>query len=164
MPFPSAPESSGLANGLTNINTIDSITEYLISAYGSELNFNSLTGFSGIRRLYNFGRVFSNMKSNCPDIILAKPSSTSPPASHNHTSSATKGLYSGLGTITKINSLGSIEVNSSQGAQTLNLDDCSIKLANIPDYKLNVGDVLVWKGIFDNKSGSWSANQLTCFH
>lgn len=92
-----------MTNDLANINQIDSIAQYLVSAYGNELNFNSLTGFLNIRSLYNFGRLFSNMKSDCPDIILSKSSA----AAHNHTSSS-NGLYSGLGTITKVNSLSNI--------------------------------------------------------
>lgn len=35
LPFPSAPASCGLANSLTAINSIDSISNYLLTAYGS---------------------------------------------------------------------------------------------------------------------------------
>lgn len=58
-----------------------------------------------------------------------------------------------------------VVVTTDQGEQTINLDSCSLKLANIPNYSLNVGDVLVWKGKSSSgNSGEWYANQITCFH
>jgi predicted nucleic acid-binding Zn-ribbon protein len=158
LPFPSAPTESGLTNALATINSIDSISHFLLSAYGSSLNFNSLTGFSNLKRLYNFAGN-SNIKSNCPDIILSASSA----AAQNQTSGST-GLYSGLGTITKVASGNNLTVNTNQGVQNINLDACSIKLSNIPNYSLNVGDVLVWKGTYENSTTSWTANQVTCFH
>jgi len=37
LPFPSAPECSGLLSSLTGTNSIDSISAFLLRAYGSTL-------------------------------------------------------------------------------------------------------------------------------
>lgn len=154
LPFPSAPLESGLSSQLAQINAIDSVSLYLLVAYGSGLDFSSLTGYSALNRLYSFNSGF-NMRSNCPELILSGS------AAQNVTAS---GAYSGLGTVSKVNGGNSVTVTTSQGTQTINLDNCTVKLANIPSYSLAVGDVLVWKGPFSPSSNSWTASQVTCFH
>jgi hypothetical protein len=57
-----------------------------------------------------------------------------------------------------------VEVETPQGVQTIALDDCSIRLANLPNYNINIGDVLVWKGSYDSGQKKWLANQITCLH
>jgi hypothetical protein len=70
-----------------------------------------------------------------------------------------------LGKVKSVQSGNTVVVSTDQGEQTINLDSCSLKLANIPNYNINVGDVLVWKGRSnEGKSGDWYANQVTCFH
>lgn len=164
LPFPSAPLSCGLANSLAAVNSIDSISHYLLTAYGAELNFNLLAGFSSLNKLYSFSS--ANMKSNCPELVLSSSSSaqSDSASSSSSTSSSSSGLYSGIGKITKVSDSNSVSVNTNQGVQTINLDGCSVKLATVPNYNWSVGDVLVWKGIYDNSSSLWNANQVTCFH
>lgn len=155
LPFPSAPADSGLLGGIGAINSVDSINAYLLRAYGAGLNFNLLSSFFDLRMLYNFGG--NSIRSNCPDAIV---SSASAPSS----SSGSSG-YSGLGKVKSVQSGNTVVVSTDQGEQTINLDSCSLKLANIPNYNLNVGDVLVWKGKSNNgNSAEWYANQITCFH
>lgn len=45
----------------------------------------------------------------------------------------------------------------------MNLDECSIRLSNIDGYNYHVGDMLVWKGYYDQAQRSWDVAQLTCF-
>lgn len=104
LPFPSAPITCGLTNSLSAINSIDSISNYLLTAYGAELNFNTLAGFSNLNKLYSFSNAASNMKSNCPELVLSSSSSSSQSQSSTSSSSSSSGLYSGLGTITKVSS------------------------------------------------------------
>ena len=54
-------------------------------------------------------------------------------------------------------------MNNIEGDQTLRLDGCSIKLANINDYHYNIGDIIVWKGYYDMAQRIWDVAQLTCF-
>lgn len=115
-----------------------------------------------MNKLYSFSSI-SNMKSNCPDLVLSS-SSASASAQSEASSSSNSGLYSGLGTITKVANGNNVSVTTNQGVQTINLDACSIKLANIPNYSWSAGDVLVWKGVYDNSNSIWNANQVTCFH
>ncbi|XP_031472663.1 uncharacterized protein LOC116245094 [Nymphaea colorata] len=70
LPFPSAPAPCGLNRQLAQINNIDSISLYLLLAYGSGLDFSPLSGFSSLRQLYSFASS-SNFRSNCPDLILS---------------------------------------------------------------------------------------------
>jgi predicted nucleic acid-binding Zn-ribbon protein len=155
LPFPSAPSACGLSKQLAQVNSIDSISLFLSLAYGSGLDFSALSGFSGLKQLYNFASANgSNMRSNCPDIILAG-------SAQNATAS---GANSGVGTVSKVSGGNIVTVNTSQGAQTINLDNCTIRLANLPNYNVAVGDVLVWKGPYNAASSSWTASQVTCFH
>jgi hypothetical protein len=73
-----------------------------------------------------------------------------------------KKLLSAQGKVVEING-NDIKVNNSEGDQVLNLDECSIKLANIDGYKYNIGDILVWKGYYDQALKTWDVAQLTCF-
>jgi hypothetical protein len=154
LPFPSAPSDSGLLGGIGAINSVDSINAYLLRAYGAGLNFSMLSSFFDLRMLYNFGG--NSIRSNCPDAIMSSDSSAS--------ASSASSIYSGLGKVKSVQSGNTVVVSTDEGEQTINLDACSLKLANLPNYSLNVGDILVWKGKSNGKGGDWYANQITCFH
>jgi predicted nucleic acid-binding Zn-ribbon protein len=157
LPFPAAPESSGLLATLTSSNSIDSIGAYLLRAYGAGLGLD-VSGYNGLRALYTFGSG-SRLRSNCPELILASSAAAAVDAA---TAPAASGKYAGKGKILKVDANNVVEVETAQGTQTIALNDCSIRLANIPNYNLSVGDVLVWKGAYDTTKKTWTADQITC--
>jgi hypothetical protein len=158
LPFPSAPLQSGLTSQLDIVNSIDSVSLYLIAAFGSGLDYSRLSAYSTLKSLYNFAGA-SNFRSNCPDLILS--GQTAKDVTDSGSASA---AYSGLGTVTAVNGANSVTVSTGEGSQAINLDNCTIKLANLPNYNFSVGDVLVWKGPYNAGSNSWNASQVTCFH
>ena len=96
--------------------------------------------------MYRFG--FNRLGSNCGGLSETKNGNK---------------LLSAQGKIAEINS-DFIKVNNEQGDQLLNLDACSLRLANVNNYNYKIGDVIVWKGYYDAAQSSWDVAQLTCFN
>ena len=90
--------------------------------------------------LYNFASG-SNFRSNCPDLILAGQS-----AKYVTSSGTASDAYSGLGEVAAVNGGNSVTVSTAEGSQTINLHNCTIKLANLPSYNFAVATCLSGRG------------------
>jgi uncharacterized phage infection (PIP) family protein YhgE len=163
LPFPSAPSTSGLLGTLTTANSIDSISNFLIRAYGSQLTYGSLANYTNSKVLYTFG---PTANSNCASLSISTlpgtSSSSSSKSSSSSSSDATPNLLCGQGKISKVVSPSQVVVNTSIGAQTISLGDCALSLSNVANYQFNAGDLLLWKGNYNSNQQSWTANQVTC--
>ena len=178
LPFPSASNASGLLSALNDTNTIDSIGNYLLRAYGSSLNYSTVLNAanSNVKNLYLFGNnLYSLTSSACGGSVLT-PVQTSGSGSLGQTTitgtangaalttvtgTATGALLAGVGTISQVLGGNQFVVDTSVGPQTISLGSCGVALANVPNYSYQKGNVVVWKGHRQN-ANSWNANQVTC--
>jgi chromosome segregation ATPase len=152
LPFPSAPTVNGLLTTLSTANNIDSITSFLIRAYGNQLTYGSLAKYSNTKVLYTFGPSVTCGNVGVSAIVGSSSGSSTP------------NVLCGQGKISQVISPNQVVVNTSIGAQTITLADCALSLSNAPNYSFNSGDLLLWKGHYDSSKQSWNAHQVTCLN
>ena len=150
LPFPSAPSESGLTVEIGTVNAVDSINAFLLRAYGSSIHLNAFSQYAGGRYLYNFG---IGQRIGCAPIIMSGSSLSS---------EAQANLMSLEGTILSILNDNEWIISTEQGEQTVVLDACTLRLANMAQYNASVGDLIAVKGRVEG--GIWHASQITCFH
>jgi hypothetical protein len=156
LPFPIAPNSSGLLTSISSSNQIDSLSSYLLRAYGNGLTFTGLGKYNAVNILYNLAD--RNLNSNCPDAISLSSSTSTSSSDQSYQNLAGQGVISSTyGNI--------VTVKTSSGNQVIDIGECAIKLSNIKGYSPKIGDTLVWKGAYSKNPNSdgctWDAKQVT---
>lgn len=140
---------------ITSVNTVDSINAFLLRAYGSSLHLNMFSRYATGHYLYTFGHSLLH-RHGCAPIILSKSEGSL--SSEHQGESDVMALE---GKIKAILSENEWVIETKEGEQTISMDQCTLRLANIANYNASIGDLLIWKGHIDG--GIWHASQVTCF-
>ena len=150
LPYASAPLESGLTTNVGVSNQIDSINAFLLRAYGSSLHLDGISRYAATQFLYAFGQTLN--RGGCAPIVLS--------GSAQAQSSSFGSLMANEGTIESVINGNTWIVQTDSGAQTVQLDKCTVRLANNADYQATRGDRVIWKGSVNDST--WQASQVTC--